>query len=145
MVNKDVLKQYIDLKEEIKEVQSRIQKTEKQIERIKKEGAVVDKVKGGSGGIQSYRIEGFPIPEYSRKKTLLYTRKAILTELELEIAETLNSVEEFVSGIKDSHIRRIVTLRVVEGLSWNDVAKKIGGGNTEGSVKMAYQRFMEKS
>ena len=41
-------------------------------------------------------------------------------------------------------MRRIISLRVVDGLSWNKVADYIGGGNTEGSVKMAFQRFMEK-
>ena len=82
MVTKEILIQYSDLQEEIKEVRQRIEKTEKQIERIEKEGAVCDKVMGGNGGLQSFKIKGFPYPEYSRKKTLLYSRKATLTSLE---------------------------------------------------------------
>ena len=62
----------------------------------------------------------------------------------MELLETLNQVEEFIASIKDSHIRRIISLRIVDNLSWNKVADHIGGGNTEGSVKMAFQRFMEK-
>lgn len=145
MVTKEILNQYVDLRKEYEEVREKISKLEEQIEKIESEGAVVDKVSGGSGGIQSFRIEGFPYPEYSRKKTLLYARKATLSELEWEISETINKVELFISSIKDSHIRRILTLRVVDNLSWNKVADKIGGGNTEGSVKMAFQRFMEKN
>lgn len=144
MVSKEILIQYSDLQQECKEVREKIEKLEKQIAKIESDGAVVDKVRGGEGGLHSFKIEGFPYPEYSRKKTLLYARKATLSELEMELLETLNDVEEFIASISDSHIRRIVNLRVVDNLSWNKVADRIGGGNTEGSVKMAFQRFMEK-
>ena len=142
MVSKEVLIQYSDLQQECKEVREKIEKLEKQIDRIEKDGNVIDKVRGGEGGLQSFKIEGFPYPEYSRKKTLLYARKATLSELEMELLETLNEVEEFIASISDSHIRRIVNLRVIDGLSWNEVARKIGG-NTEDSVKKAFYRFME--
>ena len=143
-ISKEVLVQYADLRQECKEVREKIEKLEKQIDRIEKDGNVIDKVRGGEGGLQSFKIEGFPYPEYNRKKTLLYARKATLVELEMELLETLNQVEEFIASIKDSHIRRIISLRIVDNLSWNKVADRIGGGNTEGSVKMAFQRFMEK-
>ena len=142
MVSKEILIQYSDLQQECKEVREKIEKLEKQIEKIEEDGVVVDKVRGGDGGLQSFKIEGFPYPEYSRKKTLLYARKATLSELEMELLETLNEVEEFIASIKDS--RRIISLRIVDNLPWNKVADRIGGGNTEGSVKMAFKRFMEK-
>lgn len=142
MVSKEILIQYSDLQQECKEVREKIEKLERQIAKIEADGAVVDKVLGGLGGLQSFKIEGFPYPEYSRKKTLLYARKATLSELEMELLETLNEVEEFIASISDSHIRRIVNLRIIDGLSWNEVARKIGG-NTEDSVKKAFYRFME--
>lgn len=142
MVSKEILIQYSDLQQECKEVREKIEKLERQIAKIEADGEVVDKVRGGLGGLQSFKIEGFPYPEYSRKKTLLYARKATLSELEMELLETLNEVEEFIASISDSHIRRIVNLRVIDGLSWNEVARKIGG-NTEDSVKKAFYRFME--
>ena len=143
-ISKEILIQYSDLQQECKEVREKIEKLERQIAKIEEDGAVVDKVRGGDGGLQSFKIEGFPYPEYSRKKTLLYARKATLSELEMELLETLNEVEEFIANISDSHIRRIISLRIVDNLPWNKVADRIGGGNTEGSVKMAFQRFMEK-
>lgn len=143
-ISKEILVQYADLQQEVKEIRGKIEKLEAQIDKIEQEGSVKDKVMGGEGGWQPFQIEGFPYPEYSRKKTLLYARKATLSELEMELLETLNDVEGFISSIKDSHIRRIVNLRVVEGLSWQKVADRIGG-NTEGSVKMAFQRFMEQN
>lgn len=145
MISKEILIQYSDLQEEVKEVRERIDKTEKQIAKIEDDGNVVDSVRGGDGGIQHFKIEGFPYPEYSRKKTLLYARKATLASLELELMETLNQVEEFIKSVDDSRMRRIITLRFVDNLSWNKVADRIGGNNTEDSVKKAFYRFMENT
>lgn len=142
MVTKEILTQYADLQQECKEVRGKIEKLERQIEKIERDGNVIDKVRGGDGGLQSFKIEGFPYPEYSRKKTLLYARKATLSELEMELLETLNEVETFIASVKDSHMRRIISLRVVDGLSWNEVADHIGGGNTEDSTRKAFNRFM---
>lgn len=141
-MDKRILVQYADLQQEVIEIREKVEKLEQQIDKIESEGAVIDKVMGGEGGLQPFKVEGFPYPEYSRKKTLLYARKATLSELELELLEILNEVESFISSIKDSHIRRIVSLRVVDGLSWNKVALKMGGGNTEDSVRKAFDRFV---
>jgi hypothetical protein len=141
-ISKEILIQYADLQQECAEVREKIEKLEQQIAKIEEEGAVIDKVKGGEGGLQSFKIEGFPYPEYTRKKSLLFMRKATLTGLEMELLETLNQVEEFITSVSDSHIRRIINLRVIEGLSWNQVAMRIGG-NTEDSVKKAFYRFMD--
>ena len=145
MISKEILIQYSDLQEEVKEVRERINKTEDQIAKIEKDGNVIDSVCGGNGGIQHFKIEGFPYPEYSRKKTLLYARKATLASLEMELMETLNQVEEFIAGLDDSRMRRIITLRFIDNLSWNKVADRIGGNNTEDSVKKAFYRFMENT
>lgn len=144
-VSKEILNQYTNLQKECKEVREKIDELEKQIEKIEDEGAVIDKVRGGEGGLQSFRIEGFPYPEYSRKKTLLFARKAKLSEIELDLLEKVNMVEEYISSLSDSHIRRIISLRVVEGLSWNKIAIKMGGNNTEDSVRMCYNRFIENT
>lgn len=144
MVTKDVLIQYMDLRKEIVEVQERIAKTQKQIDKIEEEGAVVDKVLGGEGGIQSFRIEGFPYPEYKRKKASLYRRKAQLADLELEILDSLADIEEFLNTLDDSYMRRIISLRFVERLSWRQVARRVGG-NTEDSVRKAFERFMKEN
>lgn len=145
MISKEILIQYSDLQEEVKEVRERIERTERQIAKIEENGNVIDTVSGGCGGIQHFKIEGFPYPEYSRKKTLLYARKATLASLELELMEMLNQVEEFIASVDDSRMRRIITLRFIDNLSWNKVADRIGGNNTEDSVKKAFYRFMENT
>lgn len=144
MLDKRILNQYMDIQEEVEETRAKIEKNKREIEKIEREGAVIDTVAGGKGGIQHFKIEGFPYPEYSRKKTLLYARQTTLTNLEIELMETINQVEEFISSVDDSMMRRIINLRFIEKMSWGKIANKIGGGNTEDSIKKAFYRFMEK-
>ena len=143
-MNREMLEQYYDLKKELNEVRERISKTEEQLKRIESEGNVVDSVKGGSGGIQHFKIEGFPQREYSRKKTLLYMRKATQAELESEIDEMVVEVEKFISDIDDSHARRIINFRFVDGKSWEDVAISMGGSNSTEGVRKYFTRYMDK-
>lgn len=144
MISKSVLKQYIDLQEEIKETEERIKKTEKQIKKIESEGTVTDSVTGGMGGIQRYKIEGFPCAEYGKLKERLYIRKATLQNLENELMEKISEVEWFIVNIEDSHMRRIISFRFIDGMSWRQVAINMGGNNNEDSVRMSFNRFMEE-
>lgn len=144
MISKTVLKQYIDLQEEIKETEERIKKTEKQIEKIEKEGTVIDSVTGGNGGIQRYKIEGFPCMEYGKLKERLYMRKATLQSLENELIDKIGEVETFIASIEDSRMRRIVSFRFIDGMTWEQVGINMGGGNNADTMKKAFYRFMEE-
>lgn len=141
---KNALSQYNDLVREIEEVEQRIKKTERDLQRIMDEGEVTDMVKGGEGGIQHFTITGFPNRDYAKQRTLLNTRKSILHALKSEIEQSINDVQEFINGIEDSHLRRIVTMRYVDGMKWKQIAQNIGGGNTEDSVRKTVERFLEK-
>ena len=143
-VSKEVLVQYTDLQKERKEVREKIEKLEKQINTIENDGNVADKVRGGDGGMQSFKIDGFPYPEYSRKKTLLYARKATLASLEMELLETLNQVEEFIKSVDDSRMRRIINFRFIDKLSWIQVANRLDSNSTADGVRMEFNRFMEQ-
>lgn len=156
MVTKDIIVQFDDLQKEAKEVRKKIEALEKQIPQIEKRlkeiesGQLVkDKVSGGLGGIQSFTIEGIPVTEYESKKTELLTKKLLLSQrkstlelLEFDLLQKTNDVEQFIAGISDSRIRRIINLKFIENKTWNEVALDIGGGNTEDSVRMSFNRFM---
>lgn len=144
MVTKKVLDEYIDLQKEIEETREKIKRVEVEIKKLEKQGTVFDTVSGGDGGIQHYKIEGFPYPEYTKKKTLLYIRQANLTDLEIKLMETINNIEIFISEIEDSFMRRIINLRFIEKLSWGEVANRMGGANNEDNIKKSFYRFMEK-
>lgn len=156
MVTRQMLTQYSDTRKEVKEIQERIEKLENRIPKLEKriseieDGETVkDKVYGGNGGLQGFVVEGIPLREYTDKKTelkikrmLLSERKEMLGILELELLRQTNEIQRFINSIKDSHVRRIITLRVVDELSWNEVADRMGGNNTEDSVRKAFDRFV---
>ena len=141
---KNALSQYNDLVREIEEVEQRICKTERDLQRIIDEGEVTDMVRGGEGGIQHFTITGFPNRDYVKMTTLLNTRKSILHALKSEIEQSINDVQEFINSLDNSHDRRIVTMRVIDKMSWRQIAQNIGGGNTADSVRMAYNRILER-
>lgn len=143
-LDKRIITQYADLREEVKELREKIIRLEDQISLIEKEGSVKDCVKGGDGGIQHYKVEGFPIPEYNKKANLLKKTKLQLEIKELELLEIYNETEKFIYSIPDSHIRRIINLRLIEDMTWQQVANRLGGGNTEIGVKQAFYRYMNK-
>ena len=62
----------------------------------------------------------------------------------MALAEKEAAVTAYIGSVPDSLVRQILTLRFVDGLSWTAVAHRIGGGNTEGSVKKAFYRFFAK-
>lgn len=158
VINNNILVQYIYLKDEIRENKEIIEKLEGDIEKLNKRiseiesGEIVkDKVYGGNGGLQGFVISGFPTKEYTQRKNTFYSkkmkleeRKVILEEHEIKLLEKVNEIEQFIKSIDDCLVRRIVRYRVIEGLSWNKVAEKIGGGNTDESVKKVYQRYLKK-
>lgn len=54
-----------------------------------------------------------------------------------------NQIMRYVAGIDDSMMRQIITLRNLDMLTWKQIAQRIGGGNTEDGLRMAYKRFVE--
>lgn len=150
-MDKEILIQYCDMREEIKDLRRRIHELEKQIDRIKGEGTVKDTVSGGMGGIQHYVIEGFPLPEYSRKKRLLRTRKALLEEKEAELLELTNQAEEYIQGIEKSELRIMFRLYYIDGLTWVQVAHRMNRmfpkrriAYTEDNCRKRNARFFEE-
>ena len=81
---------------------------------------------------------------YQHRMNILKERKALLLETEQKIADSTFEVEQFIASIPDSDciIRRIINMRILEGKTWDEVAAKIGGGNSADSVKQMYSRYV---
>lgn len=70
------------------------------------------------------------------------SRAVISAKLKLAGVE-YNRLCRYITGVDDSLMRQILTQRFVEGKSWRQVARAIGGGNTEDSVRQAFHRYMK--
>lgn len=145
-----LVKEYGEVREKIYSNRVRIERISSKLKRIEAEGVVKDKVYGGEGGIQGFVIEGYASGDYSHQKSSLlqqemYLRKneAILLDLAERIAKERSEIEEFIAHVDDSHIRRILNYRLVKGMQWEDIAIRMGGGNTADGVRMAYKRYID--
>ena len=72
------------------------------------------------------------------------TEKKKLEEKLSLLKEKRQEIVNFILGIEDPQIRLIVKLRCFNLLSWNAVADRIGGMNSEYTVKKRFYRFLEK-
>ena len=67
----------------------------------------------------------------------------IRAKREASVAE-YNRISRYIASVEDSFIRQIFVLRYIDCLSWRQVAQRIGGNNTEDSIRMAHNRFLEQ-
>lgn len=151
-MDKNILIQYYDMKEEIRDLRRRIGELEKQIQKIEEQGSVKDTVSGGMGGTQHFVVEGFPVPEYSRKMMLLKARKSMLIEKETELLELTNQVEEYINNIEKSELRIMFRLYYIDNLTWVQVAHRLNSifpkrriAYTEDSCRMKNKRFFDEN
>ena len=68
--------------------------------------------------------------------------KALIAAKQQQCIHERNRLERYISGISDSLTRQIFTLRFVKGLSWWQVAARVGG-NTADSVRKAVDRYLQ--
>lgn len=120
---KEIMTQYTNIKEELKKIRTDIENTEASIAALIEEGTVVDKVVGGSGGIQGFKIEGFPVKEYNRRRKTLRKKKDRLVEKENDLLELTEGIEMFIDEIPVSRDRQIFTMIYFENKTQQQVAK----------------------
>lgn len=142
---KRALEQYNSLKQEKADNERIINNIEKRIAELEEKGyKEKDSVSGGNGGIQHFSIEGFPYPRYHREKSRLILRKKRWSEIEEKLDEKISEIEEYINSIDDSQMRRMIKYKYIEELSWQQVAERMGGGNTADGCRMAVDRYLKK-
>lgn len=75
---------------------------------------------------------------------LIEVKDRLRKEQEDYIKEQL-VLEEYLRSVPDYQTRLILTLRFVDLMSWQKIAYRIGGNNTEDSVKKKAYRFIKES
>jgi hypothetical protein len=147
---KHELSQFTDLKNEIKMLDDQLQRD--LIERDKINGNVkTDSVQGSMPDypyiLHSITVKGLSDDEISQKQDIKMNIAAIREKLKIRKADCIKQYRrllDFISNVDDSQMRQILTYRYVYGNEWQQVADKIGGNNTEDSVRMAHDRFLKK-
>ncbi len=124
-MNKNIIIQYADMLEEVKDLRKRIAETERQVRKIEESKTVKDTTTGGTGRAQHLKEERTSILEIERKKQLLNKRKEILLEKENELLQLMNEAEEQINSIDKSELRMIFRLYYIDGMTWIQVAHEM--------------------
>lgn len=149
-MDKEILVQYAEMMEEIKDIRARIVKLEKEIKNL---GVVSDSVKGTrlDGTYGSIKITGYPTPKYYQKKAAIEKYKERLEIKEIELLELMTQAEEYIDSIKKSELRIMLRLYFIDGLSDIRVARQMNERfpkrrvkYTDENVKKRRQRFFDK-
>lgn len=123
--SKEIMIQYSDIQEELKQMRIDIQKTEDDIAKLLEEGTVQDKVKGGLGGLQGFKIEGFPVAAFEKRKRILRSKMDRLADRENDLLEMTESIELFIDNIPLSRDRRIFKAIYFENKTQQQVAREL--------------------
>lgn len=151
-LSKDILVQYCEMREEIKDLRDRIDRDQRRLERIREEGIVSDTVRGTrkDGTIGPIKITGFPVPEYEAVEAMLKKRIAKLGILEDELQEAVSAVDDYIAAIPKSDLRQMFRLYYLDDLTWRQVANNMNARfpkrrikYTEDSCRKRHDRFLE--
>lgn len=143
---KKLLSQLADLIVEEKELQERIRKTKRQIERIGDE-VVSDTVQASTNDMRyashTVTIMGIESDKLIRKKAMLETFQAKLERLHDQILVKTIMAFEYIESVDDSRMRTILTLRYVERKTWVQIAHRMKAQSAD-SVRKEHDRFFQK-
>ena len=139
-MDKTVLEQYIDACALIRETEEDIRKLQKRKE------IVQDSVKGSNPEFpyqaQSFHIEG--TAEQISDQSILETEEKLL-EMQKEDARKIKiEVEAWMLTIP-IRMQRIIKWKIFDGLTWQQVANKLGNKATENSAKKEFERFLKNN
>ena len=148
-MDKEILVQYADMKEEIKDIRKRIDKLQKEIDNMSE---VSDSVTGtrADGTIGAIRISGFPEAAYYKKKGMLIRNKERLQLKEMELLDLTEKAEEFIESIKKSELRTMFRMYFIDDMTYLQVAIRMNEmfprrktKYTDENVKKKIQRFFQ--
>ena len=152
-MDKTILSEYADMKEEIKDLRRRIAEDQKKIDQLK-QTVVSDSVSCGKKGkkpIRTVKIKGFPQVEIERRVALMEKRQAKLEMLETDLIEKQLQVEEYIQTIDKSELRIMFRLYYIDSLTWYQVALRMNQmfpkrkiKYTDDNCRKRHDRFLEK-
>lgn len=138
-MDKQILEQYIDACELIKDTKEEIKKLRKRRSQIQQ-----DSVKGSSHEfpytLQTYHLEGLGYAAVKNPDEL--DRMEELLEKRIRGAEQIKRQVEVWLLTISPRMQRIIRYKFFEELTWGQVAIRMGRKATADSVRMEFERFM---
>lgn len=139
-MDKKILNDYIDACENIKD-------TEEQIRKLKKRRSTIiqTNVSGSNPNFpyekKHFRIQGTTFTYKDDSSLRFY--EGVLEERKQKADEVKQLVEQWLNTIPN-RMQRIIRYKIFEGMTWEQVASRLGRKATGDSVRMEYNNFMNK-
>lgn len=139
-MDKRILYDYIDACELIKETEAEIKRLQK-----KKKTIVQINVSGSNPNFpynpQHFKIQGTTFTyredgQLRMEEKILEERKKNAENLKLEVEEWMNTIP--------NRMQRIIRYKIFEGMTWQQVAQKMGRKASENGIKKEFERFMKE-
>lgn len=147
MSRKNCFERYKNLKLEQQRLNDLMETLLSERERLNS-GVVVDSVQGSDVNFpyvaRTITIEGFTEENDKIKNYILGIEINRVRKMQINTEREMAKIRKRVDGLEDEYIRSIITYRFIYGMSWRQVAFRVGGGISESGVRMAYNRFIEK-
>lgn len=120
-MTREMLSQYIDLKQEIKLLENKIKEMES-----REVQCVSDVVRGSSRQFpyieHNVRVSGVDLEFERRMKRAIGRKKVQLKELKLRLEEDEVYIYDYIQNQKDSRTRQVLVYSYIDGLKQNQVA-----------------------
>ena len=139
-MDKNILSQYIDACELIKETEEEIKKLNRKKKTVIQTNVSVSNPEFPYNP-QHFKIQGTTF-NYADDSQLRYQKK-ILEERKSQAEQLKINVEGWLNTIPP-RMQRIIKYKVFEELTWQQVARKMGRRATEEGVRKEFNRFFEK-
>ena len=120
-MTKGDLGQLLDLRKEIQELDAKIEKMQGQ-----RVGKVTDRVQASMPDFPYVRITktitGVDNQASRKRRRELAESEILLLKRRQQAVDAEQKISKYINSIEDSRIRRIISLKYEEGLSWGEVA-----------------------
>lgn len=139
-MDKQILNQYIDACKVVDETKEEIRKLKKNRKRI-----LADTVKGSSYDfpytLKTYRTEGLAYSVLKDPDEL--DRLEVVLKERLQNAERIKHQVEMWLNTIPMRMQRIIRYKIFEGLTWEEVATRMGRKATPDGIRKEYENFMK--
>ena len=139
-MDKQILNQYIDACKVVDETKEEIRKLKKNRKRI-----LADTVKGSSYDfpytLKTYRTEGLAYSVLKDPDEL--DRLEVVLKERLQNAERIKHQVEMWLNTIPMRMQRIIRYKIFEGLTWAEVATRMGRKATPVGIRKEYENFMK--
>lgn len=144
-MDKAALLQLSEIKKEIADLEERICKDGRKMEEYRNL-VVSDTVTGTreDGTFGPIKITGLDRKHYNRQKLLVCHKREMLKRLQEKLLQKEIEAEEYIQTIQDSRLRQILRYKYVDGLTWQQVAKRMKGRCTADSCRIEVKRFFQE-